>query len=299
MSCKSRAIRVFVAAAAPVLFCGVRCALATTATSISSFEGIDYPQVIYDPTTQTFSANPHESQNLIDEGGGEFRFTLNYDPPTYWDGNLDETSGMDSTDRQRMEVEGLGAYQDLSQTFEYSFKFETDPNFVGTGGFCHIFQLKGLDSSGSDPGDDPMVTLSLGSGDHGSLELYSPDGQGDSITIARTFNYAPNTWESANIIITTSTGTQDDGSVMASINGDAMQGVSDVPVYIDGLPEYRPKWGFYRAIDPGVDNWYVGANYIQDEDITAVQLVPEPASAALFFVILIPVLLRRRALFGV
>jgi autotransporter-associated beta strand protein len=264
-----------VAACAPLLRPATTSAQTTVATSLSSFEGEDLPQVIYDPATQTFSSNPYT--NIVDEGnqgdGEEFRFTLRYYPTpqtawpgypsTFWDGNLDETSGTDSTDRQRAEVEGLGQYQQIDTTFQYSFSFETDPNFVGTSSFCHIFQLKGLNSSGQDPGYDPVVTLSLGANDKGSLELYSPDGDGDQITIARTFTYATNTWESAVIKITTS---PTDGSVMASINGDTMQGVSGVPVDITGLYTYRPKWGFYRGINSDL---YNGTNYIQDEDITA------------------------------
>jgi autotransporter-associated beta strand protein len=264
-----------VAACAPLLHFTSASAQTTVATSLSSFEGENPPEVIYDPTTQTFSSNPYT--NIVDEGnqgnGEVFRFTLRYYPTaqtawpgypsTFWDGNLNETSGTDSTDRQRAEVEGLGQYQQIDTTFQYSFSFETDPNFVGTSSFCHIFQLKGLNNSGQDPGYDPVVTLSLGANDKGSLELYSPDGDGDQITIARTFTYATNTWESAVIKITTS---PTDGSVMASINGDAMQGVTGVPVDITGLYTYRPKWGFYRGIN---SNLYNGTNYIQDEDITA------------------------------
>jgi autotransporter-associated beta strand protein len=247
----------------------------TVATSLSSFSGIEDPQVIYDPTNNVFSSNPYT--NIVDEGnpgnGEMFRFTLRYYPTpqtawpgypsTFWDGNLNTTSGSSATDRQRAEVKGLGQFQQINTTFQYSFSFETDPNFVGTSSFCHIFQLKGLDSSGGDPGDDPVVTLSLGSNDKGSLELYSPDGQGMHITIARTFSYAPNTWESAVIRISTSA---TNGSVMASINGDAMQGVSGVPVDITGLNTYRPKWGFYRGIN---SNLFDGINYIQDQNITA------------------------------
>lgn len=275
-----------VVTALAILRCASANAQTTVATSLSSFSGIEDPQVIYNPTTKTFS--PSNFTNIVDEGptanGEEFRFTLRYDPPTFWDGSLDSTD----TDRQRAEVKGLGPFQQIDTTFQYSFDFETDPNFIGTSGWCHIFQLKGLDSSGGDPGDDPVVTLSLGANGKGSLELYSPDGQGDHITIARTFSYTPNTWESAVIRITTS---PTDGSVMASINGDPMSGVSGVPVEITGLDTYRPKWGFYREIDSDL---YVGTNYIQDEDITATAIVPEPASCGIIAVGTVGLLRRRR-----
>lgn len=258
----------------------------TVATSLGSFSGIEDPQVIYDPTTQTFS--PDSYQNIVDEGSGEFRFTLRYDPPTFWDGDKDTTL----TDRQRAEVKGLGLFQQLGETFEYSFSFETDPNFVGTSGFCHIFQLKAIDNAGKDAGDYPVVTLSLMASDKGKLELYSPDGLGTTITDARNFTYATNTWESVQIKITTSSGQTNDGSVMASINGDAMQGVSDVPVYLSGYSVYRPKWGFYRAIDSDL---YVGTNYIQDQNISADALVvPEPTGSVLVVSGITLLLARRR-----
>jgi hypothetical protein len=273
--------------AAPFLFPGRADAGITVATSLSSFSGIENPQVIYDPTTQTFSPNTY--QNIVDEGNGEFRFSLRYDPPNFWDGSNDTTL----TDRQRAEVKGLGPYQLSGQTYEYSFSFETDPNFVGTSGFCHIFQLKAINSAGEDPGLYPVVTLSLMSGNQGRLELYSPEGAGDVITDCRKFTYSDNTWETAQILITTSIGDTDTGSVMASINGDPMSGVSNVPVLLDGYDTYRPKWGFYRGIDSDL---YVGTNYIQDENISADAIsVPEPASIAMLSFGAITLLARRRA----
>lgn len=133
-----------------------------------------------------------------------------------------------------------------------------------------------------------MVTLSLGTNDRGTLELYSPDGKGEHITIARRFNYTPDTWENAIIRITTST---TDGSVMASINGDAMQGVSDVPVDITGLETYRPKWGFYRGINADINE---GTDYIQDEGIMAQSIVvPLPSGLLLALAGLAPIPLLR------
>jgi len=112
----------------------------TVATRLSSFSGIEEPQVIYDPTTQTFSSNPYT--NIVDEGnqgnGEIFRFTLRYYPTpqtawpgypsTFWDGNLNTTTGSSATDRQRAEVKGLGSFQQINSTYQYSFSFETDPN---------------------------------------------------------------------------------------------------------------------------------------------------------------------------
>jgi Polysaccharide lyase len=258
-----------------VLAIGIAVAVATarssqgaivSATSLSSFEGIEEPTVIYHPSTATFTADSYA--NIVDEGAGMFRYTLRYQPNLdYWDGDRATTN----TDRQRAEVKGLGPHQETNQTFEYSFDWRTDSNFIGTTSFCHIFQLKATN------GDDspPLVTLSLSTNNTGRLQLWS--GTAANSTVARTFSYADNVWEHADIIIHAAT--DNTGFVEASLNGDPFKGLFNLPVYRPDATDYRPKWGFYRGIN---SNLFVGTNYVEDRNVTAQALsVPEPASAVL------------------
>jgi len=296
-----------------------------TATNLSDFEVQD-PQEVYDPTTGNFTTNNATAnadntvgftQNITDLGVGtlttteEFQFLLRYYtngtqtafpnmPAQFWDGNLGENSSSesDSTDRQRAEVANLGGssrYQQLNTTYQYSFYFNVN-NFTGSSGWCHIFQLKGRDSSGVDPGYDPLVTLSLGESGQGDLELYQnfqSDGSATPLTSVK-FSYADNTWEHA--VVTINTGTNDNGSVSLVYNGVLAGSYNnvDVDIDVDGstLPQYYDKWGFYRE---QVSDLPQGESWIDDQDITATAIsVPEPAGAVILASSLMPLLQRSR-----
>jgi hypothetical protein len=231
---------------------------ATIATSSSSFEGIEEPTVLYHPSNGTFTNDSFV--NITDQGSGVIRYTLRYQPDMdWWDGDRATTN----IDRQRAEVKGLGVHQETDQTFRYSFDWRTDANFIGTKTFCHIFQLKSTDGDS----DDPLVTLTLNKNGVGGLRLWS--GTASNFTVARNFTYATNTWMHADILITTSLGNT--GSVMASINDDAFSGLSNLPVFRPDATDYRPKWGFYRAINTGM---FVGTNWIEDRNVTAGPVLP-------------------------
>jgi hypothetical protein len=231
---------------------------ATIATSSSSFEGIEEPTVLYHPSNGTFTNDSFV--NINDQGSGVIRYTLRYQPDMdWWDGDRATTN----IDRQRAEVKGLGVHQKTDQTFRYSFDWRTDANFIGTTTFCHIFQLKSTDGDS----DDPLVTLTLNKNGIGGLRLWS--GTASNFTVARNFTYATNTWMHADILITTSLGNT--GSVMASINGDAFSGLSNLPVFRTDATDYRPKWGFYRAINTSM---FVGTNWIEDRNVTAGPILP-------------------------
>jgi hypothetical protein len=231
---------------------------ATIATSLSSFEGIEEPTVLYHLSNGSFTNDSFV--NITDQGSGVFRYTLRYQPNMdWWDGDRATTN----IDRQRAEVKGLGVHQKTDQTFRYSFDWQTDSNFIGTNTFCHIFQLKSTDGDS----DDPLVTLTLNKNGVGGLRLWS--GTASNFTVVRNFTYATNTWNHADILITTSLGNT--GSVMASINGDAYSGLSNLPVFRPDATDYRPKWGFYRAINTGM---FVGTNWIEDRNVTAGPILP-------------------------
>ncbi|MGA2060031.1 MAG: autotransporter-associated beta strand repeat-containing protein [Thermoguttaceae bacterium] len=239
------------------------------ASGLSSF-GIEEPTVIYYPDTATFVNDSYV--NIVDEGGGMIRETLrnNYSTLGWWDGDRATTND----DRQRAEVKNLGgtAYQQKTdQTYEYSYDFRTDPDFIGTNHFCHIFQLKATDETGVGSGGSPLVTLSLyksGSGTQGRLQFLSEDT--GSTIIARTFNFVPGQWIHAVIRITTTSSTESNGVVMASINGDAFQGLSGASVYLPGATTYYNKWGFYRGmgVDYGVPP---GDSWVEDRTLSLLQ----------------------------
>jgi autotransporter-associated beta strand protein len=249
----SRAIQLTICAVLAFFVAG-RSACAATATSLSSFEGREEPTVLYHPSNGSFTNDSYV--NITDQGGGVIRYTLRYQPDLdWWDGDRNTTND----DRQRAEVKGLGAHQKTDQTFRYSFDWRTDPNYKGTGSFCHIFQLKSTDGdSGA-----PLVTLSLGTNGSGTLRIWS--GTAANSSTARSFTWTPNTWSHADIIITTSQGNT--GAVIASINGDGYSGTSGVPAFRPDATDYRPKWGLYRGIN---SNLYVGTNWVEDREVTAV-----------------------------
>src|SRR5206468_3493062 len=75
-------------------------AFATTATSLSSFGGIEEPAVKYFPGSNTFQNDSFT--NITDLGGGTFQMLLRYNTSgtMWWDGDRTTTN----TDRQRAEV---------------------------------------------------------------------------------------------------------------------------------------------------------------------------------------------------
>lgn len=126
----------FAVAGALLVHISTASATVSVASSLSSFQGIENPKVIYNPTTGTFSANPYA--NIVDEGdlfgdGEVFRFTLRYYPnpqtdwpgypSTFWDGNLSTTTGSSATDRQRAEVRRPGAVSAAQYDLPILFQF--------------------------------------------------------------------------------------------------------------------------------------------------------------------------------
>jgi autotransporter-associated beta strand protein len=253
-----------VAAAVPVLAPTLlRAGTVATIKSISDFEGEEEPTVIYSPDTATFANDSYD--NMIDEGGGMTRVTLRNNYPTlgWWDGDRNTTND----DRQRGEWKGFDAlaHQHANQTFEYSFDFRTNPGFSGTSHFCHIFQLKQTENGSS---GFPLVTVSLyknGSVTEGRVIDGSENLSGSST--ARTFSFTANTWNHVVVRVTTTNGTAGDtsGALVASVNGDAFSGLTNVQMWSDdgaGAPsnDYRTKFGFYRGIGttygvPAGDSW--------------------------------------------
>ncbi|HEU5080382.1 MAG TPA: heparin lyase I family protein [Opitutaceae bacterium] len=224
---------------------------ATTAVSLNSFEGIEEPLVRYTPKTGAFA--PDDLVNIT-EKDGVFRMLLRYRSDV-WDGDRDTHN----TDRQRAEVKGLGVHQKNGDTFDYTTTWRTDPEFRGASRFCHIFQLKSTDGdSGA-----PLVTISIEDGrDRASVRLWS--GKSKQARIVREFSWSPAAWQTVCVRIRTSL--NDDGEVLASVNGDAFEGLRGVAVYRPDATDYRPKWGLYRGVKSGLP---LRDNYIEHKNISA------------------------------
>jgi hypothetical protein len=233
---------------------------AATATSLESFEAVEEPLVRYTPGQETFSPDAFVNITARD---GVFRMELRY-RGNEWDGDRDTLN----RDRQRAEVKGLGPHQRLGETFEYATTWRTNPDFRAAGRFCHLFQLKSTDGdSGA-----PLVTLSLLEGADRAAVQYWPAGAKSAITV-REFAWSPGQWQTVRLRITVATDPA--GAVLASINGDAFQGVQEVPVCRPEGTDYRPKWGLYRGVTPDLP---IADAYVEHRDVAATKS-GEPAAA--------------------
>lgn len=204
------------------------------ATNLQSFEGLEEPPVVYQPSTRTFTLDDYV--NITNPSPGLFRFTLRYRPAEdWWDGDRTTTND----DRQRAEVKGLGAHQKTGETFEYATTWRTTRG--GSGQFWHVFQLKATDGDN----DPPLVVLSIQSGSNAAVRYWP--GTSGNFLVARTLPFTVGEWTAVRIRVTTSPSAT--GSVLASVNGDPFQGVRNVPVFRPASTDSRPKWGSYRGVD--------------------------------------------------
>ncbi len=230
-----------------------------TASSLSSFGGIEEPTVTYNPNTNAFTNDSYV--NITDQGAGTFRMMLRFRNGQWWDGDRDTTSN----DRGRAEVKVLGPRQLKGQTFEYRSTWRTNSSFVTGGRFCHITQVKGY---GAGDIGAPLVTQSIDSNTVTAVSYCS--GTNSGLTDVRTFNWAPATWKTVAFRLRiSSTDGANDGMLVASVNGDAFTGVNNTHMYRTGAPEYQPKWGLYRGQSNGMP---IGDDYLEHQNVQATQI---------------------------
>ena len=228
-------------------------AFAVTATSLSSFGGIEEPTVRYTVSSDSFSNDSYT--NITSPSSGTFRMYLRFSTSA-WDGDRNTTS----EDRQRAEVKVLGARQKPGETFEYQSTWKTNSTFKKGSRFCHITQVKGY---GGGDIDEPLVTVSIDSATSAAVKYCS--GTASGLTTARSFSWSAGTSKTVKIRLKVSTSTS--GELRASINGDALSGKTGLAMYRPDAPEYQPKWGLYRGCDSSqtfgndqVDHSSVSAN---------------------------------------
>jgi hypothetical protein len=220
---------------------------ATTATSMSSFEGEEEPTDIVHSDGSITTGDSFD--NMTSPSSGVFRFYLRFSS-SQWDG--DRSTG--NTDRQRAEVKGLGTHQKNGETFDYSETWKT--NRGGSGSFWHVFQLKATD------GDNgaPIVVNSIQSGTNAAVRYWP----GSSAIVARSYSFSLNTY--TNLVMRIKTSTSANGEVRASINGDGFSGATGVVVSRSGTTDYRPKWGSYRGVSSSSP---YGNDTIEHTNVTA------------------------------
>lgn len=230
---------------------------ALTATNLAGFEGIEEPVVKYLVVEKKFV--PDDFTNITDAGNDTVRMTLRYHVGEWWDGDRDRHD----TSRQRAEVKGIGLHQKPGEIFEYATTWRTSTNFYGSGGFCHVFQLKAID------GDNgaPLVTLSVLAGTSNCCVHYWSGGS-RGFTNVRQFHWSPGVWENVRIRIKPSSdgNGKKEGAVSVSVNGDDFLGVTNVAVYRPEATSYRPKWGLYRGTGK---NLPPGESYVEHKDASA------------------------------
>jgi hypothetical protein len=244
-------------------------ALATSASTLSSFEGIEEPS---DRVSQTLVVTPGDTYtNITSPSSGTFRMELRYGS-SGWDGDRDTGS----TDRGRAEVKGLGAHQGSNATFRYKSTWKTSSGWLLTpiDRFCHIFQLKATDGNNG----PPLVVQSVMNTEWTANVRYctTPGACDTGLTVARSYSISAGTSKTVEIHIKTSTGSS--GEVMASVNGDAFQGHTGLGTYLTGSTDYRPKWGLYRGFDPGMglNNHYIEHSSVNAGPYTAPTPTPTP-----------------------
>lgn len=243
-------------------------AFATTATSLSSFGGIEEPQVIYHPSTNSFTNDSYV--NITDQGGGTFRMFLRYRDGSWWDGDRTTTS----TDRQRAEVKVLGPRQGRGETYEYRSTWKLDSNFSVGSRFCHITQVKAYD--GGDTGS-PLVTTSILDNSTAGVRYCSAGMSG--LTTVRSFSWAPATAQTVAYRLTTSSanGTTD-GALTVSVNGDSFVGITNKAMYRTDATQYQPKWGLYRGVQNGMP---FGDDYVEHSNVQATKITSGSTTVAM------------------
>jgi hypothetical protein len=250
---------------------------ATTATSISSFGGLEESAQKYYPSSNTFQSDSYA--NCVDLGGGVFQITLRYNSSgtMWWDG--DRTTG--NTDRQREELKTLGAHQLIHQTFDYTTTWKTNSGFKGSGAFCHITQLKPVDGVEGSSGA-PLITTSIFSGSSSAAVRYASASFSPANTFSprtvRNITYSPGTFLAERIRVTTTADGENTGKVQVSLNGDSFQGVTNTEVCRPSSTEYYPKWGLYRGVS--TSSGFGAADYIQHSNVTAGAASSTPTASA-------------------
>jgi hypothetical protein len=228
---------------------------ATSASSLSDFDGAEEPKVVYHVSSNSFTSDSFV--NITEPSSGTFKFYLRYTAGSSWDGDRTTTN----KDRQRAEVRALGAHQTTGQTYEYKSTWKTNSSFKKGNYFCHVTQVKAADGDNN----APLAVITLNSNTSGALSKCSGSEQG--LTSIKTFSWAAGSSITTKMRIKPSTsGT---GLLELSVNGGSLSGASNIDLYRPSATSYWPKWGLYRGLD---SNEPFGNDYVQHSSISATKI---------------------------
>jgi hypothetical protein len=228
---------------------------ATTATSLSDFDGVEEPKVIYHVSSNSFTNDSYV--NITTPSSGTFKFYLRYTSGSSWDGDRTTTS----TDRQRAEVRALGTHQNTGETYEYKSTWKTNSSFVHGNHFCHVTQVKAADGDNS----APLIVVTLLSNTGGALQKCS--GSDAGLSTVKSFTWAAGTSITTKIRIKPSTsGT---GTAQLSVNGGSLSGSTNINLYRPSATSYWPKWGLYRGLDSSEP---FGNDYVQHSSVSSTKI---------------------------
>jgi hypothetical protein len=230
-------------------------AFATTATSLSSFGGIEEPSAIVHVDGSVTQGDTYV--NITDRTGGTFRFLLRYHQADWADGDRNSTGNT----MQRAEVKVLGNRQLPGETYTYSSTWKTVStyNFANTS-TCVVQQVKALDGDNNQAlSGTNLISQTSGHTAHGGVQ--------GVMTTVKTFSWAAgSSCTIANKIKVSSAAGVADGSYQTSVNGGSFSGVSNVVMERPSATQYQPKWGLYRSlgsslnITRGTDEWVDQSN---------------------------------------
>jgi hypothetical protein len=210
-------------------------AFATTATSLSSFGGIEEPSAIFHANGTVTQGDTYV--NITDQGSGTFRMLLRYYKGNWSDGDRTTTS----TTMQRAEVKVLGARQLRGETYTYSSQWRTNSGYAfATTSTCAVQQVKATDGDNNQGLSATFLTSQTAG--------RTAHGAGTGMTTVRTFSWSAGSWITvANKIKISSSAGKTDGLYQTSINGDSFKGITNVKMERPSSTTYQPKWGLYRS----------------------------------------------------
>lgn len=225
---------------------------AVTATSYSSFGGVEEPTKIYTVSTGAFTNDSYD--NTTTPSSGNFRFTLRYRQNQWWDGDRDK---LDKT-RQRAEVRQLGTRQKTNETYDYSSTWKTNTGFKRGTKFTHIMQVK------ANNGDNaaPLVVVTIVS--NTSMQLQKCSGTTSGLSQVSSNSFSAGSTYTTRVRLKVSTSSS--GSLQFSVNGGSLKGQTGIPMYRPSATEYHPKWGLYRGLD---NNQPFGDDYLEHRNVSS------------------------------
>lgn len=202
------------------------------------------------PDCKHTSFGPHITE-IFDNTLGKNVFVFHSHP-------VDDDDRCTNQDRTRIEIKGgSGSPADLQhtqgQTAYYRWKFKLDANFIPSGRFTHIFQIKAIEGDAG----APLITITPRAGNPQKLQIiHSTGSESGGLGTVTQVDLAPfkGTWVEAYVKYKSAEGSGgtfeitlkrlSDGATLLSYSKNGLD------MWRTGAAYNRPKWGVYRGKDP-------------------------------------------------